>query len=130
MLNPNPLQQDAKEFRDKFGLTPGLSSQSLTLQARLIAEESREVAEAVAELQEFNIYSWHLRIHLLKELADLVYVCFQMAEAFGWDLGEACLRVHNSNLSKLGLDGQPIRDQGGKVLKGPNYQEPDLSDLV
>ena len=31
---------------------------------------------------------------------------------------------------KLGDDGKPIYREDGKVLKGPNYQPPDLSDLV
>ena len=66
----------------------------------------------------------------LKELADLVYVCFQYAENMEWDLEEALDRVHKSNLSKLGLDGKPIRRKDGKVMKGPNYQPPNLLDLV
>ena len=66
----------------------------------------------------------------LKELADLVYVCFQYAENMEWDLEEALDRVHKSNMSKLGLDGTPIRRADGKVLKGPNYQPPILKDLI
>jgi predicted HAD superfamily Cof-like phosphohydrolase len=66
----------------------------------------------------------------LKELADLVYVCFQYASCQEWDLDQALLRVHESNLSKLGDDGQPIYREDGKVLKGPNYQPPDLTDLI
>ena len=66
----------------------------------------------------------------LKELADLVYVCFQYAENMEWDLEEALNRVHKSNLSKLGLDGKPIRRRDGKVLKGPNYEPPIMSDLI
>ena len=66
----------------------------------------------------------------LKELADLVYVCFQYAENMEWDLEEALNRIHKSNMSKLGLDGTPIRRSDGKVLKGPNYQPPTLIDLV
>ena len=66
----------------------------------------------------------------LKELADLVYVCFQYAENMEWDLEEALDRVHKSNMSKLGLDGTPIRRADGKVLKGPNYKPPILNDLV
>ena len=66
----------------------------------------------------------------LKELADLVYVCFQFAENMEWDLEEALDRVHKSNMSKLGLDGKPIRRADGKVLKGPYYQPPNLNDLV
>ena len=66
----------------------------------------------------------------LKELADLVYVCFQYAENMEWDLEEALHRVHRSNMSKLGLDGKPIRRVDGKVLKGPNYAPPELTDLI
>ena len=32
--------------------------------------------------------------------------------------------------NKLGEDGKPVYREDGKVLKGPNYQPPDLSDLV
>jgi predicted HAD superfamily Cof-like phosphohydrolase len=66
----------------------------------------------------------------LKELADLVYVCYQYAANLDWDLDEAMDRVHQSNMSKLGEDGKPIRREDGKVLKGPNYQPPTLTDLV
>ena len=91
------------------------------MQLNLIAEEFKECKEAfINETYEAE----------LKELADLVYVCFQFAENMDWDLEEALDRVHKSNMSKLGLDGKPIRRQDGKVLKGPNYQPPNLSDLV
>ena len=45
-------------------------------------------------------------------------------------VNEAFKRVHESNMSKLGEDGKPIRREDGKVLKGPNYKAPDLSDLA
>lgn len=67
---------------------------------------------------------------LLKELADLVYVTYGYAATYGWDLDEAVRRVHKSNMSKLGVDGSPLKRPDGKVLKGPNYKKPDLSDLV
>ena len=66
----------------------------------------------------------------LKELADLVYVWYQYAENQGWDLDEALHRVHESNMSKLDEDGNPIFRKDGKVLKGPNYAPPSLEDLV
>lgn len=50
---------------------------------------------------------------------------------FGADLlGQAFTRVHQSNMSKLGDSGLPIRRKDGKILKGPNYQPPVLTDLV
>jgi len=67
---------------------------------------------------------------LLKELADLVYVTYGYAATFNWNLDEAVRRVHASNMSKLDDEGDPIYREDGKVLKGPNYQEPDLTDLI
>ena len=92
-----------------------------TMQLDLIAEEYSELCYAIGN----EGYEEEL-----KELADLVYVCFQYAENMEWDLEEALDRIHKSNMSKLGLDGKPIRRSDGKVMKGPNYQPPNLSDLV
>ncbi len=70
------------------------------------------------------------KANILKELADLVYVCYQYAANLGWDLDEAMYRVHESNMSKLDEYGKPIYREDGKVLKGPNYAPPNLNDLV
>ena len=69
-------------------------------------------------------------VDLLKELADLVYVTYGYAATYGWNLDEAVRRVHKSNMSKLGVDGRPLKRPDGKVLTGPNYKKPNLSDLV
>ena len=91
------------------------------MQANLIAEEQLEFLHA---------HDHEDRASCLKELADLVYVCFQYAENSGWDLDEALNRVHQSNMSKLGPDGKPVYREDGKVLKGPNYKPPHLGDLI
>ena len=67
---------------------------------------------------------------MLKELADLLYVTVGYAATYGWDLEEAVRRVHASNMSKLDDDGKPVLNDEGKVMKGVNYYEPDMSDLV
>lgn len=100
---------------------------SRTLQRRLIVEEFKEFLEAEQQLiMGLTVNS----AECLKELADLVYVCYQYAANLGWDLDEALDRVHKSNLSKLDNNGNPIYREDGKVLKGPNYQPPNLTDLV
>ena len=113
------LANDAIQFRHAYGVTnsPDLDE----MQLRLITEEYNEFASAYTDEPEEN---------QLKELADLVYVCFQFAENKAWDLLEALRRIHASNMSKLGEDGKPIRRDDGKVLKGPNYKPADVSDLV
>ena len=100
-------------------LTPG--KEHRTTQKTLIDEEWSEFHEA-----------YHLKdeCEQLKELADLVYVCYQFAASQEWDLDEAMHRVHASNMSKLGEDGKPIYRDDGKVLKGPNYEPPKLNDLI
>jgi hypothetical protein len=44
--------------------------------------------------------------------------------------GEAFERVVASNMTKLGDDGKPVRNEAGKIMKGPNYVAPDLADLA
>ena len=67
---------------------------------------------------------------VMKEACDLVYVVLGMFVEFGWDFDEAFSRVHESNMSKLGEDGKPIYREDGKVLKGPDFFKPDLTDLL
>ncbi len=93
----------------------------------LVIEEFKEFLEAEDHLYRDNPT---VTAEALKELADLVYVCYQYAENMNWFLDEALHRVHESNMSKLGEDGKPIYREDGKVLKGPNYKPPNLSDLV
>ena len=93
----------------------------------LVIEEFKEFLEAEDQLYRDNPT---VTEEALKELADLVYVCYQYAENMNWFLDEALNRVHESNMSKLGEDGKPIYREDGKVLKGPNYKPPDLSDLL
>jgi predicted HAD superfamily Cof-like phosphohydrolase len=127
--NVSFYEQAAHEFRNAYELPQGLTTTSLNLQQNLIDEEHLEVALAYLDLRN-DIDNKQAREHLLKELADLVYVCHQMAAAFGWDLQVAYNRVHESNMSKLGVDGKPLRREDGKILKGPNYREPNLTDLL
>ena len=112
-----------------------MTRSSLMLSTRLISEEFKEVLEA-AEACGKDMWlrptgaENKLRENLLKELADLVYVCHQMASTFGWNLDEAFVRVHESNMSKLDEEGNPIYREDGKIMKGPNYFTPTLTDLI
>ena len=113
------LLDQAKEFRTAYSI-PNSQNGKLT-QKSLIDEEWSEFHEA------FHFKDEHEQ---LKELCDLVYVCYQFAANEGWDLDEAMDRVHKSNMSKLDENGQPIYRADGKVLKGPNYKPPNLTDLL
>ena len=94
------------------------------MQMTLIREEFNELLEA-----HINEDSDEDKLHTLKELADLVFVCYQYAVARNWNLDIALKRVFESNMSKF-VDGKPLRREDGKILKGPNYQPPFLKDLL
>ena len=99
------------------------------MQAGLVEEEANEFLEACKDLRDAaNTPAHHFEV--LKELSDLVFVCYQFAAAYGLDLDAAMQRVYESNMSKLGDDGKPIYREDGKVLKGPNYRKPKLDDLI
>ena len=120
-LNKTPLdmvRHFARTYKQSLNLPWMKDTDKDLLRLVLVKEEYAEVLSAI-EAED-----------LLKELADLVYVTYGYAATFGWDLDEAVRRVHASNMSKLDDKGEPIYREDGKVLKGPNYQEPDLTDLV
>lgn len=93
-------------------------AERIALRSNLVAEEFKELinSESCEEI--------------MKEACDLVYVVLGTFVEFGWDFDEAFRRVHESNMSKLDENGKPLYREDGKVLKGPNYKKPDLSDLV
>ena len=126
-LHKTRLSSQAQDFREAYQLTCSPSVQVRTRQRNLITEEFKEFLEAEGMLFRSGI---QYPQNCLKELADLVYVCYQYASNMGWDLDEAMHRVHESNMSKLDEYGKPILREDGKVLKGPNYQPPNLEDLV
>ena len=121
------LSTQAKEFRKKYNLKNSSDKSTRNCQKEIIIEEFKEFLEAEGFL--FR-HGKNYPAEALKELADLVYVCYQYAENMGWFLDEALNRVHESNMSKLGEDGKPIYREDGKVLKGPNYKPPNLEDLI
>ena len=121
------ISEQAKEFRTKYSIKNSPARPNRSYQKDLIVEEFKEFLEADGFLFK---HGKNVQEECLKELADLVYVCYQYAENMHWFLDEALNRVHLSNMSKLGEDGKPILREDGKVLKGPNYKPPDLSDLI
>lgn len=101
----------------------------MQLRHRLIKEEAREAGEEFSEALRAGKLDDFVRVRLAKELADILYVVYGAGVSLGIDLDHAFAVVHESNLSKL-VDGKPLKDSGGKVQKGPNYQPPDMWELA
>jgi predicted HAD superfamily Cof-like phosphohydrolase len=126
MIKSPSLLQQAITFREAMEQPLNTPEEIVhELQFTLIKEEFSELREEY----ELELKPGNQLTDQLKELADLVFVCYQYAAARGWDLDTAMRRVFESNMSKL-VDGKPLRRSDGKILKGPNYQPPILDDLV
>lgn len=76
------------------------------------------------ELTDFKID----RQALLDALCDQIVTALGVAYCMDLDIVEAMKRVDDSNWSKF-VDGAPILDGNGKVMKGPDYKAPDLEGL-
>ena len=69
-------------------------------------------------------------VEIADALTDILYVTYGAGHAFGLDLDECFEEVHQSNMSKLGIDGKPIYREDGKVLKGRGYKPPQLGRII
>ena len=115
-----------KKFMQTFGqevkdIAEFPEEKIVKLRSELIKEELDELNQAIKDRD-------------IKEVADaltdILYVTYGAGHAFGIDLDQCFEEVQNSNMSKLGLDGKPIYNESGKVMKGPNYFKPDLSKFI
>ena len=91
------------------------------LRISLIEEELEELKEAIENKDV---------VEVADALTDILYVTYGAGAAFGIDLDKCFEEVHNSNMSKLDRDGRPIYREDGKILKGPDYFEPNLEKIV
>ena len=111
-----------KTFGQEVKNRPSLSSEKINnLRISLIEEELKEFKDALINKD-------------IKEVADaltdILYVTYGAGHAFGINLDDCFSEVQRSNMSKLGNDGKPIYNEYGKVMKGPNYFEPDLKKFL
>ena len=118
--------QKVKIFMQTFGQEvkskPSFSSEKINdLRYNLIKEELGELKQAMEDKD---------LLEVADALTDILYVTYGAGIAFGIDLDKCFEEVQNSNMSKLGVDGKPIYNEAGKVMKGPNYFKPDLSKFV
>jgi NTP pyrophosphatase (non-canonical NTP hydrolase) len=156
------------EFHDTLGDERGRGNAALRL--TLHEEEHRELGDELGEweLPPGGSYPHRVaftdekvdRAKLARELADVVYVAYGTAHAFGIDLEVALTEVHRAAMSKLDppcsrcvegmthdlYDGEPVTERcgdcggtgkgepvvrrDGKVLKPAGFIPPDMSEAI
>jgi predicted HAD superfamily Cof-like phosphohydrolase len=96
-------------------------NETIALRLELIQEELNELREAIGNAD---------IVEVADALTDILYVTYGAGHAFGIDLDKCFQEVQESNMSKLDHNGDPIYREDGKVMKGPNYFQPDLTSIV
>lgn len=126
------FQEDIKRFNEIYKLkvsdNPSLNigipyKERLKSFKDILTEEINEIDEIIDNNEDRS------QLDVLTEIADLlgdiqVYCASEMAK-FGLPLDKTLEIIMQSNFSKLDADGNPIYDDRGKVLKGPNYWKPE-----
>ena len=112
------METFGQEIREKASFP---NEKIVSLRCDLIKEELDELQEAIKNKD-------------IKEVADaltdILYVTYGAGHAFGINLDKCFAEVQSSNMSKLGIDGKPIYNEKGKVMKGPKYFKPNLGKFV
>ncbi|MDP5229468.1 MAG: nucleoside triphosphate pyrophosphohydrolase family protein [Cellulophaga sp.] len=107
----------SKTMKANLGVTTNL------LRFNLMDEENKEYLEA-AENNDL--------VEVADALGDMLYIlCGTILEhGMQYKIEEVFNEIQRSNMSKLGADGKPIYREDGKVLKGPNYFQPNIKAIL
>ncbi|MDA7562291.1 nucleoside triphosphate pyrophosphohydrolase family protein [Candidatus Pelagibacter sp.] len=122
MTNFNKVKTFMETFGQEIKNKPSFSTDKInSLRYDLIKEELDELKTAMENKD---------LLEVADALTDILYVTYGAGHAFGIDLDKCFEEVQNSNMSKLDVDGKPIYNELGKVMKGPKYFKPDLTKFV
>tara|TARA_B100000575_G_C22980544_1_gene565810 strand:- start:425 stop:811 length:387 start_codon:yes stop_codon:yes gene_type:complete len=118
-----------KEFHKAFKLDyldvpkADLGINKNKLRFNLMKEENEEYFEAANNND---------MVEVADALGDMLYIlCGTIIEhGMQHKIDEIFREIQNSNMSKLGTDGNPIYREDGKVLKGPNYFKPNIKGIL
>jgi predicted HAD superfamily Cof-like phosphohydrolase len=120
------LEQQVNQFNETYkkdmSPIPRLPTEpEATLMVDLIDEERMELKRAIDNGD---------LVEVADAIADILYVTAQQARLIGLPIDALLREVQRSNMSKLGADGKPVYREDGKVLKGPNFSEPDIAKVL
>jgi predicted HAD superfamily Cof-like phosphohydrolase len=122
MTNFNKVKLFMETFGQEVKNKPSFSTVKINeLRYNLIEEELEELKVAISNKD---------LLEVADALTDILYVTYGAGHAFGIDLDKCFEEVQKSNMSKLDLEGKPIYNDNGKVMKGPNYFKPNLKKFL
>lgn len=106
------VEAAVSQFMESCGQGVDVGRHTRDLRLALIEEEFTEFLEAL---------DWGDPVHIAKEACDLVYVVVGTLVSLGIPFNDSFAILQQSNMSKVGPDGQVTKRADGKILKGEHY---------
>lgn len=130
----NSMQSDVEVFMEaceqNVRTRPSqIPEEEIKLRVRLMNEELNGENELVDSMWKGDL------VGIADGLADLLYVVFGTAAAYGIDIQEVFDEVQRSNMTKALWDDDAeefvvIKNEYGKVVKPPTFSPADLAPIV
>ena len=124
----NAIEQ-VKEFAETFNIeysddmNINIDESTIDLRFRLMQEENLEYLEAAKNKD---------IVEVADALGEILYILCGTILTHG--LQHKIVEVFNenqrSNMSKLDINGKPVFREDGKILKGPNYFQPNIKEIL
>lgn len=113
------FQLDVRKFHELFGLA---ISDSPTLDVSASERKLRKTLQ-IEEMEELHAaMDTSDLVGIADGIADLLYVTYAVAVAYGIDIDPVFAEVHRSNLSKVG----GYKREDGKYMKPSTFVPPDV----
>jgi predicted HAD superfamily Cof-like phosphohydrolase len=120
--------ESVEQFHNAFEIenehSPTLAPEdTFILRHKLMKEENDEYLEAC----------WNGDLaEVADALGDQLYILCGTILKHGLQhkIEEVFAEIHRSNMSKMGMDGKPVRREDGKIMKGPGYTPPDIEFIL
>jgi len=124
----NAIEQ-VKEFADTFNIeysdnmNANIDESIIDLRFRLMQEENLEYLEAAKNKD---------IVEIADALGDILYILCGTILTHGLQhkIVEVFNEIQRSNMSKLDVNGKPVFREDGKILKGPNYFQPKIKEIL
>ena len=120
----NKVRAFHNAFKQENGVFPtNVDNKTFELRHKLMAEENDEYLEAC---QNNDL------IGIADALGDQLYILCGTILKHGLQqkIEDVFNEIHESNMSKLDENGQPILREDGKILKSDKYFKPDLTKFI
>lgn len=131
MMSPryNPMQQDVELFmvacgQDVKNIPTLVDPEIRDLRISLMEEELLGDGELVDSMRKGDI------VGIADGLADLLYVTFGTAAAYGVNIQAVFDEVQRSNLTKIPEGGVILRREDGKILKPETFSPADIKPVL